>query len=99
MIVALMHSHGPHVPVAKATKPADDSLTAEDRVILFVVAARIEPAAVGVTGQRMKRIFVRGLIDRERAVHADRRPLRGARGDPARSGGYACRRMTAAARS
>jgi hypothetical protein len=50
-----------------AKKPADDTLTAEERVILFVVAARIEPAAVGITGQRMKRMFVRGLIERQRA--------------------------------
>jgi hypothetical protein len=47
--------------------PVDDPLSAEEKMILFALAAAIEPAAVGITGPRMKRMFIRGLIDRERA--------------------------------
>jgi hypothetical protein len=50
--------------MAKTTKPANVPLTAEAKVILFVVAAGIDPPSVNITAHRMRAMVIRGLIDR-----------------------------------
>src|SRR4051794_33402206 len=49
------------------TKPADRALSASEKVILFVAAAGISPAAVGIVAHALRKLVVRGLIERDGA--------------------------------
>jgi hypothetical protein len=43
-------------------------MTAEERVILFVVATGIDHSAIGIVANSMRRMMIRGLIDRSGAA-------------------------------